>query len=114
MKGEAFADVCFRIGGMQVNSKLVGSSCFGESVKGFFVAPELQERKAFVVVYSGIVWVEEKHILIGFKGFLKAFHLVVSVTFREPLLFCFLKEVRHTITRVDRVTSVRHRMVPRC
>ena len=113
MEGETFAGVSFCIAGMQVNMKLPGIFCFGESVKGFLVASKLQECKALAVVHSSGVRVKEQHMYIGFKGFLIPFHLVVSIAFSEPLLFCLLKEVRHTAMRVDRVTSVCHSIVPR-
>ena len=111
MEGEALAGVPLRIARMQLNMKLPAISCFGESVKGFLVAPELQERKALTVVHSSGARVKEQHMYIGFKGILIPFHLVVSLAICEPLLFCLLKEVRHTAMRIDRVTSVPHRII---
>ena len=111
MEGETLAGVTLCIRGMQVNMKLPGISCFGESVKGFLVAPELQERKALTVVHSSGARVKEQRMHIGFKGFLIPFHLIVSLAIFEPLLFCLLKEVRHTAMRIDRVTSVPHRII---
>ena len=111
MEGETLAGVRLRIGGMQVNLKLPGISCFGESVKGFLVAPELQERKALTVVHSSGARVKEQRVYIGFKGIFIPFHLVVSLAICKPLLFCPLKEVRHTAMRIDRVTSVPHRII---
>src|SRR5438034_3465433 len=113
MEGETLAGVSFCISGMQVNMKLPRISCFGESVKGFLVAPELQERKALTVVHSSGVRVKEQHMHKGFNGFLIPFHLVVIIPLSEPLPFCLLKEVWHTAMRINRVTSVRHRFIPR-